>query len=82
LTPAELRRRAAEAERLTREPLLMEALAELEAESIEEIVNLPLWRSFRRRMCAVITLRVIRNFREHLASTIRAGDRTEPRGRA
>lgn len=73
-------RRASEAQRLVDEPLLKEALAVLEQDTIDEILRVPFWADRKRRMLTD-RVRVIRGIREHLRSVImtgRDGERARP----
>lgn len=69
-------RRAAEARRLMDEPLLMEALASLEKDAVERIVEARGWRlGDKQRRIAAEQIRVIRGIRNHLELVIIQGPR-------
>lgn len=73
-------RRAAEARRLLDEPLLNEALAVLERDTLDEILRAPFWSDRKRRMLTD-RVRVIRGIRDHLRSVIltgKDGERSRP----
>lgn len=66
-------RRAVEARRLLEEPLLKEALDEIERATVEDMLRLPIW-SDRKRRILTDRIRVIRGIRDHLKSVILTGD--------
>lgn len=73
MTPKEQRiYRAAEADRLLHEPLLVEALDAIEKQAIDEILTAPFWQD-RKRRHATERARVIRDIRRRLRAAITDG---------
>lgn len=75
ITEPELRRRASDAKRLLDEPVLREALAELENAAIEEMLSIKAawpWADRKRRMLAD-RANAIRDLRNRLEIMVQAG---------
>ena len=72
---AELRRRALEADRLMREPLLVEALDLQEQAAIEELLRTNGWMPWadRKRCTLIDRVNAIRALRRNLRTTISLG---------
>lgn len=65
--------RASEAERLLAEPLLVEAFAGVEAETVEQLKRLPIWSDDEQRRALCHRLTLLENVKQHLSAVIAAG---------
>lgn len=66
--------RAGEAKRLLDEPLLKEALFNIEQESINELLRLPTWRAHKQRMALIDRINTIKELRVRLHTYIAVGN--------
>lgn len=65
--------RASEAKRLLDEPLLKEALEDIEQRCMDELLRLPTWRGHRQRVALIDRINTIRELRSRLHTTIMIG---------
>jgi hypothetical protein len=76
MTDEERMRRGEEARRILNEPLLIEAFDAIERSAVNELVSVPLENDALRR-CLTERIRVIRDLKSNLETTIALGDQVK-----
>lgn len=76
MTPELAKHRAAEARRLSDEPLLNEAFDAIERAAIEEMLSVKGWRADKRRRLLADRVNAIRDLRARLRTMIATGEQT------